>query len=668
MGSWTLESGGTETTLAEWGLTEDVIRQRINMAPDTVTIRAPGPMDAALEFAFGAAVIIRRDRTGVGPFAGGSIYFQGKAGLPKRHAGGNVEGISYQFSNPWWDLTRLVFQQEWDVFNGWTIPDDPTSPPTFTTYRSSELFLGQTAAGVKQHAGAQILEALNWAIACGVNLQVGTIDVTTDMMIYHIRDVTVAEVIKQLLRPTPDVTCWFDYATTPPTIHLRKLANLVNVPIAIANTNARGVDLVPRHDLVLPAVCIRYKNMNTIDGAPWVVVTPAIAPGGATGTELGAAVHTIELAGFEATNLTGELKCTPVTAQGDAAARVAFWKRKDPLFNSLKLTALSISAAQIEDDDGNAVSLVNFPNELEDGSVADWMTIGGVAVNEVHVTVKALAEYDLYREDEGWDKPTPDGFVVQKGRTKELSCRIKLTNGITGVYQVQDSYTEGEPVPVGLETAIYNAHQVLQYQGKLELVGEEIPDGVGIGNTVTINTETASYPNCLVQQVTEDLGRGVLALQLGPAAHLGLADMVELLRVNRYRLTIKNPATRNSGTNNGGGNTSVGLGNKLPKENTTTGMGGSKAASVNASAGVGLTAVVKSDAENKKLVLEVVDANGARDATQGSFEAALSRAMGTEIKIREAKVCEPGGTKYVLTVCSATYADKKFPGETAIGE
>ena len=59
---------------------------------------------------------------------------------------------------------------------------------------------------------------------------------------------------------------------------------------------------------------------------------------------------------------------------------------------------------------------------------------GGQPVVVVSATVTARVTYDLYRTDEGWLEPHAEKFLLERGRTKELSCRIRLTNGRGGRY------------------------------------------------------------------------------------------------------------------------------------------------------------------------------------------------------------------------------------------
>jgi hypothetical protein len=221
---WTLEHNTTNQSLALWGLNNDLQLTRSSQSVDVVTVSAPALADSALLFDADLPV---SERHTVTIRNGSTIWFQGKAGTPTRIGSGDNERIQYVINGPWFDFERTVFQQQWKYFYG----KNPAIPPAgtegvdwehdalgnyFVIAKSSELFLGQTYNGLKQNTGAQITEALNWAITCGSDFAVGTIDPAVNIPINECRDTTVAEVIRQMLRWSPDATTWFDYSTVPP--------------------------------------------------------------------------------------------------------------------------------------------------------------------------------------------------------------------------------------------------------------------------------------------------------------------------------------------------------------------------------------------------------------------------------------------------------------------
>lgn len=603
---WTLEYNGQEKALAEWGFAGNLSRTLRNMAPDVVSGWVPGRMDLPAVFGYGGAVIIRRGRSGAGPYSGGAIWFQGRAQLPERSGSGSAEGVTYRFAGPWWDFERLVMQQQWRYYDG--------DPEDLAVGYTSEVFLGQTAGGAKQHTGAQIAEAVDWAISCGAACQRGVIDPAADIPTYNARDITVAEVITQMVRWTPDVVCWFDYGTSPPTFHARRAANLGGIETGMFS-GLQDLSLTPRHDLVLPAVVLRYKQTNVVDGAPWTVFGEDKWPLAATGREIGASVHTVELQGGQQTNLRAEIVTRPVAAQGGAAARLAWWREKEPLLKSGLMENVEVGMATVTDADG-VVSLEAYPYELVDGTIAPWMLVSGNAAGQREVEVRATARYDLYAD--GAHK-----LEIKKGMAHELSARIRLTNAPSGAYSTIGSLEEGEAAPVGLARAIYEAHATLQHEGRVTVVQEEVDSGLGMGKVLTVDTGSEIYSGMLVQQVTEDVGTGRVTLEVGPAVHLGLADLIELLRVNRYRLTLTNPATRVTARRGG----DLALGAHVPRENTTGLAARAEVTAVVAADGPNY-AVVAADAKAKTLSIRSRTAEGA--TPDGSLLAEIG-ALGVQV-------------------------------------
>jgi hypothetical protein len=646
MSTWTLKYGATTQSLAAWGLDDSsLVIRRANLAADVLSVRAPGAMDAAALFAHDAAVTIYRD---------GTPFFVGKVRDINREGDGRTEAVTYQIAGPWWDLERLVYQQTWKVFTG--------DPDALSDWPSSELFLGQDTDGSPLNTGEQISDALAWAVTCGVSLQEGDIDPVVNIPTQNVRDTTVAEVIRMLLRWTPDVIAWFDYTTTPPTFHARQLANLSAVTVEPPDDKVGQIKLTPRHELVLPAVVLRFKQVGSVDGRNWIQITDQKYPLVATGQEIGASIHTIELAGANKTTLTQELVCASVAAQsGTNAARVAWWQGKDPLLSlaTIDPSSLTIASATVKDDSGATVSLGSFPYELVEGALAPWLRLSGGSLASSHeVNVRALATYDLYAD-------TDRHILLQKNRTKELNLRLRVTNAPTGTYTTVDTLTAAESIPTGLAQAIYDAHATLQYEGQFTLHGDEIPTGLGLGSKVSMVLASATYSNLLVQAVVEDVANRVLTVSVGPAAHIGISDLIELLRVNRSRVTWQNPLTRSTAVASGS-SASMTLAKTPPRENTNGGYGNAESSATSADAGTGKKAVATADAKNQALKLEVLQtSDGSGVSAQGKIELKLAHcrdsgdANGKAVQVRQLKVSVKdlaGTTKQrLLLACSDAY-------------
>lgn len=237
---WTIAYNGVEKTLANWGL-RDVSRKLVSQGQDTLTFKADGAAcDGAPLFPYQASIILYRNRTqnSDGSFSGGTPWFTGIVIQIPRAGSPTAESMQYTVAGPWWYLEHLVFQQPFNAFTGWTIPNDPNSPPLFSPSESdTHLFLNlapvnaPTPSG-KINTGQQITEALQWAQKPFLDnsvtppFQIGTITPAVDVPVDEVRDITCAEVIHKMLRWSPDAVCWFDYTTSPPTFNCKLRSEL----------------------------------------------------------------------------------------------------------------------------------------------------------------------------------------------------------------------------------------------------------------------------------------------------------------------------------------------------------------------------------------------------------------------------------------------------------
>ena len=89
-------------------------------------------------------------------------------------------------------------------------------------------------------------------------------------------------------------------------------------------------------------------------------------------------------------------------------------------------------------------------------------------------------------------------------------------------------------MPYGLPGYIYAIESIPQYQGSFSVVEQEISDVCPIGHVLNLSGGLAEWAgmNACIQQVNYD-DTGKTELIFGPAQHLGNADLVERLRVNR---------------------------------------------------------------------------------------------------------------------------------------
>jgi hypothetical protein len=528
---WTLrDATGTVKTLADWGL-RDLTRERINQQADAVTFRADGrASDAEPLFTYGSTVTL---------FNSGVPWFYGRVVQAPGRASAAAEDQLYRLAGPWWYLENLVFQQTWQTTDG----IDTTLIPT----NKSRLILSQKADGTKLATGAAIAEVLAYATARGVPITVGAITPNAIAPYAEALDWSCAEVIRYFLRWTPDAVAAFDYTTTPyPTLSIFRRTDAATLTLPAYGAPVSGLELTPRHDLQAPAVVLKFEQTNDIDNDTFTSLIVQPAPSTATGDELGAMVMTLDLAGARATFQKQLVRTALIPASDSAAGVIAWWQGKFAWLNDFAASDLQVVAGTqtltIENpSDYPGITLADLPNELLEGSISAWMNLDAAPLR-----VQATLQYTGAATEES-------AAVFDASNQRVVYTRVIGTNAETQTYSRLTSETEAEPVPTGLAQALFDAVGVLQYDGVLELTEEEC-SGLGApGSLLNLSGGRAEWATMAaqMQRIEESVDLGQTRITVGPAKHLGHADLAALLRVNRQRRISYRLSERTSGEANG---------------------------------------------------------------------------------------------------------------------
>jgi hypothetical protein len=608
---WTLSYSGTEQPLGTWGLCADFSIELVNKGRDTVRMRSTELFDAGPpQFAWGAPVTIYRDRVTATPpatgFTGGSIFFAGYVADIKRLNQAGRQNLQYSFAGPWWLLERLTFKQTRTAFAGWKSPGQPSSGFNTTQLITPEVYLGESPTEQWMTNGAEIVEILNWANQCynptrrgatsGIDasqdiLKIGTIDPAVWMPRTRASAIFCSEALNNVLRWSPDVVCWFDYTTTPPTFNARALANLATVSQTITAQQEREISLAPQYDRQLGGVIIVYKQVQTIDGVAclnWyfdkadahgsglylsdqVTLSPGSGPGGVQITDYTPFVseHQIELAGTSVTYANVSVIANPVASL--LAGNVAAWQATDqsladPLINPASIAVTNLA---ITDGNGDPVDTAAYPNILVEGQLCSYM-----GVQWIDCTLTATVASSRF---------TDNTFTTLTSiSTRQVTHRIRLTNATTQTYRYVTQYVPGENVPTGLAASLYNSLKTLQYAGSATFVGTGVLSGLSVGNLLTLVGPTNTYATLLVQSVKIVPHLGALTATFSPSAALDAPELIELARAARFRILYAIPSGRATGS--APGSNDVGLGSATAKENTQHGVPGYSALAVNAPA------------------------------------------------------------------------------------
>lgn len=405
------------------------------------------------------------------------------------------------------------------------------------------------------------------------------------------------------------------------------------------------IDCRARYDLQAPYVLIFYETENTVQGTPWLSLSKDFYPNplpASPAEQFASLQFTVNLQGQVTNVVSASLVCDAITP-----ADAEWWLRKHPKYKpwdpanpaddnnpiaSFTIDPATIQRAPIDSTRGDQ----GYPNESRSNSIPKW-----TGFKTQRITVSANAQV-TYRNG-------------KKPLLVPLAFQCTSTNATTGDYRQEQISNFAEPQPLGLAQNIYEAISVLQFEGEMVLQEEEVAGQVLIGNLFNLtgsNTAEWSAMNALVQEVTENIDTGQTTVRFGPPKHLSAGELVDLLRVNRFRF-INSPYSQPISGTPQGGSGEVALTADTPEKNSSHADGPDQVQVVSSTIdGTGATVNTSSLGGNCQTVWA---ANPAGNA--GSIIISLADANGQNLKIQALKVCQDGVSGTVYFLCSAFVPD-----------
>lgn len=589
--AWTITIDNLEKSVADLGF-RGLIVTLTNQGIDTLRFEAPSSFTETPSLV-GKSVVLRRGREWQDDHwvsESGSIVFSGTIAAATNQATSNSEFAAYTAYGPWRALERTLYGQQW------------AGAATGGSVKTSHVFVN---AGVSMKG--QIEAVISAAIAAGIPMQAGTIDEMGVLPMSQCRDIMLAEVIRQELRWAPDAVAWFDYSTSPPKLHCRRAANLPAVNIPLDGTVISECELTPRHDLIVPSVCLFFEFANQVDGREMLSIMKQIWPMEATGFEQGALVGTFDFEGPQITHDVKVIRTRQIHADSlDDNARLEWWKDHCPELRNSRIQSLSIPysgvrfySVGIEPDaseiagiyivgsgwDNTAFARGEYAKRIQGGTVMIFRAAkNGTAVGDplyqqslfqYIATIRADVTNDRFGGNELLQDSDPltrwleveHGFIgevieVVANVTQTVvdpltgntytdtlvkTVRIVMTNAVSGEYTTVTSFVQGETPPDGLAEFLYNVGQKLHYDGSIVLHESECSQLASVGNVVNIPGGPYAAMNAIVQQCVMDIDWGITTLMLGTPKHLGPSDLIEWVRAFRRRRVWLNPAIQSDG-------------------------------------------------------------------------------------------------------------------------
>lgn len=500
MSLWTLSSSGLTQSLADWGCTHAAIAFS-SQRPDTLTLVMGQQFTDAALFPYKALVTLQKD---------GAPWFYGNVATVPRSGAPQSESVTYEIKNPWWYLERLDYQQLWKIY----------AMGSVISYYKTRAILGLAPDGITRMSnGAVIRDVLSYAISQGAPLAIGAIDPATQFPWDEVVDRKCAEVIRMMLRWSPDVVPQWDYSTAPyPTVHFCQRDNMAAVAADVAEgAPNQKIDIQARLDLVPAGIKINYEQSGP--GSDGVTVYDTVSTDTAGDPSSVDAINvTVALSSG-----TAQYESQAVGYEDIAVNSNDWWYDRFPWLDDASVRDLSFSGQTCSSE---------LPHELQEGILKSWFCIpktgapGGLKQWEM-ATAQCWVTYSKYDEDE-----------VKISQTQELLCyRFIATNVDRSSFSRMIATVDPEQVPVDLAADLWAAISQPHYQGDFVFGQEECDGQVRPGmvfNLLNAMPEWATM-RAVVQQVSEDIGAGVTHVRFGPPAHLQVSDLVELFRCNRSR-------------------------------------------------------------------------------------------------------------------------------------
>jgi len=591
--------------------------------------------------------------SGVTSWQGGTIFFVGWRVDNFRTGSPALEKFDYKFAGPWeYFFERLVFQKLWWTWNGTENVADWRSQVILGQSVNAEIGVNDTLPGtdatnlmsIRQQVAEIISYVVNQTTAdyglpqlqsdnltaeidgvnydlyatpgtsliipdyiavsyqtSGQTAQTANVNTVLRAPLDSVNDITCAEAMRKMLRwigPMGSPVVWFDYTTTPPTLHISTRDQLPAIDLPCIGQNA-GFKINRRDDLIPTAIGLKFRISGTWNGNQYTQVvndyagtisgtqiegiglTGVLQPvtsfannqpfnpeggspsyiGGAENSatmqalqnavrDFSAVSQTIDMEGDSSKTTTCTIATIPValTTPAGGGNALTFWQN---VFRELADISspdfFSGSSVTVLDDNGNPIDTTDtYVYLLTRGQVAPWMQSGGSGALSVraHITATFIGT------------ELNDGATTGHVQHQPKHATVTLLSIPGGTY-VNQAITPGEAIPYGLAGYIYNIEKIPQYEGTFTIQETEVTDQCPLGNNLNLTGSLAEWADmqACVQQITYDLTAGRTTLAFGPAAHLGAKDFVERLRINRgprwYNLNgnnIQNAPNQNGGS------------------------------------------------------------------------------------------------------------------------
>ena len=530
MATWTISGTSPTGTLAALGIDKATLQfysgdtDRLFLRLENKSIGSDPSWD------YNDPIVLNKD---------GSPWFQGVVRGSGSFGEVTREGYDIEIHGPWEFLERNQYLQQRQHVVG--------SLPAVSAY-SSECLLGLDASDARQTVMATVEDVVNYAIARGANLLKGTIASGTIKYVTTAKDMTIAEVIRQLLRWEPDILIRIDYSTSPsPTIHMVRRASATTVSFDVTAGNLiRDVRVKKRPDLQIAGCVIYWNKLNTIGDSNYLQIDVDKYPGGVSELAENVAHFTMDLEGFSSTYQKSAITTATLPTTGTVSTAQDWIKRHVHWLSAIDTEDLTLSdwVATVKNQLTGSASTdaTEYPRELLGGTIFPWMSgiKSCVMVAEMEVSFTGTQTAAMRELFGGTWK-------------RKVAVRFTATDATDKTYKGFGSFTPGETTPTGYAQAYYTSLATLQHEAVLDLEDEECDGSARPGKVLNLTNGLSGWATMrsIIYSVSEELLSGQTHIEAGPQAHvLGPSDYQQLARANRangYRWKLGRASSEPSG-------------------------------------------------------------------------------------------------------------------------